>query len=250
MDEKKQNLYRLFITTSNRLIAAAAVGFSFSHCRTLRKILHRQPNRNAQKFTFFFCCRRRGPLSSRMPSSGSVGSTSSTPSPPSKRRRPSSQFGRNVSVAAPLIDELQRITVVDERSVTEKVAKQKERVADSELVELSQCVADLSWAHDGGEFIAFDDGRVESALKSKEEGFQKVLQSAMIWGWRRHSRLWSGSCFRSRPSISWSRRRSCTSGCMCGGERKNTLLLNLMHIQKNDMLFELDLIFILWTFNK
>ncbi|XP_057809627.1 protein DELAY OF GERMINATION 1-like [Salvia miltiorrhiza] len=71
-----------------------------------------------------------------------------------------------------LIDKLQRSTVAEERRISEKVAKQQESVADAEMVELSQ----TSRAEDDGEGII--GRRIKSAIRVKEEGFQKVLQSA------------------------------------------------------------------------
>lgn len=76
-----------------------------------------------------------------------------------------------------LIDQLQRSTVTEERRINEKVAKQQEKVADAEMVELSHDVSELSRV-EGEDTTTFDIGRIESALNSKEEGFQKILQSA------------------------------------------------------------------------
>ncbi|KAL1561234.1 protein DELAY OF GERMINATION 1-like [Salvia divinorum] len=66
-----------------------------------------------------------------------------------------------------LIDELQRSTVKEERRITEKEAKQQETVADAEMVELSHVAEEVE-----------EEERVRSALRGKEEGFEKVLRSA------------------------------------------------------------------------
>ncbi|XP_057795025.1 protein DELAY OF GERMINATION 1-like [Salvia miltiorrhiza] len=71
-----------------------------------------------------------------------------------------------------LIDKLQRSTVAEEWRISKKVAKQQESVADAEMVELSQA----NRAEDDGEGII--GRRIKSAIRVKEEGFQKVLQSA------------------------------------------------------------------------
>ncbi|KAG8389758.1 hypothetical protein BUALT_Bualt01G0011900 [Buddleja alternifolia] len=67
------------------------------------------------------------------------------------------------------IDKLQRSTIQEERDITEKMAKQQERVADMEMVELS---------HDASGSTRMDHERVGSTLKPKEEGFRRILQSA------------------------------------------------------------------------
>ncbi|KAH6785770.1 hypothetical protein C2S53_014626 [Perilla frutescens var. hirtella] len=75
-----------------------------------------------------------------------------------------------------LIDTLQRRTIVEERKISEKLAKQQERVADAEMVELSHDVNELSRVE--GDDTSFVTGRIKSTLKLKEEGFHKILQSA------------------------------------------------------------------------
>lgn len=76
-----------------------------------------------------------------------------------------------------LIDQLQRSTVREERRINEKVAKQQERVADAEMVELSHGVSESSRVEGEGT-TTFDTGRIETTLNLKEEGFEKILQSA------------------------------------------------------------------------
>lgn len=74
------------------------------------------------------------------------------------------------------IDKLQRSTIKEEREITEKVAKQQDRVADMEMVELSHDASESTRME--GESNAIDIHRVDSTLKSREEGFQMILQSA------------------------------------------------------------------------
>ncbi|KAK6131091.1 hypothetical protein DH2020_035167 [Rehmannia glutinosa] len=73
-----------------------------------------------------------------------------------------------------LIDQLQRITIQEERKITEKVAKHQERVADMEMVELSHDLSESTRIEGESD----EAGRVDSILKPKEEGFQMILQSA------------------------------------------------------------------------
>lgn len=63
------------------------------------------------------------------------------------------------------VDKLQRRTTVEEREISEKMAKQQENMADSDMVELT---------HESD-----DDGeKVESLLRRKEEGLERVLGRA------------------------------------------------------------------------
>ncbi|KAK6115587.1 hypothetical protein DH2020_007856 [Rehmannia glutinosa] len=63
---------------------------------------------------------------------------------------------------------------LEERKITEKVAKHQERVADMEMVELSHDLSESTRIEGESD----EAGRVDSILKPKEEGFQMILQSA------------------------------------------------------------------------
>ncbi|KAL8034615.1 hypothetical protein ABFX02_12G039900 [Erythranthe guttata] len=75
------------------------------------------------------------------------------------------------------INDLQRATVREEKEISEKLAKQQEKVADTSMVELSNAVTEAmrnpAAADDGG-----DGGRVAAALAPKEVGLAEVLQRA------------------------------------------------------------------------
>ncbi|KAL8030878.1 hypothetical protein ABFX02_14G314300 [Erythranthe guttata] len=75
------------------------------------------------------------------------------------------------------IDVFQKGTIQEEREITEKEAKQQDRVADKEMVGLSHDASSESTRPVGG--TSLDIGSlVNSVLKPKEEGFQMLLQSA------------------------------------------------------------------------
>ncbi|WOG97203.1 hypothetical protein DCAR_0416543 [Daucus carota subsp. sativus] len=63
------------------------------------------------------------------------------------------------------VDKLQRKTTMEEREISEKMAKQQGNVADSDMVELTHELDD-------------DEEKVESILRRKEEGLEKVLERA------------------------------------------------------------------------
>ncbi|KAK4433706.1 protein DOG1-like 2 [Sesamum alatum] len=81
----------------------------------------------------------------------------------------SAQLGR--------MDKLHRITIQQEREISEKLAKRQERVADQEMVELSHDVSELARNHHQSDNSDMD-GAVDSTLKHKEEDFQLVVQTA------------------------------------------------------------------------
>ncbi|KAL7141914.1 hypothetical protein ABFS83_08G086600 [Erythranthe nasuta] len=80
-----------------------------------------------------------------------------------------SQLGR--------VDELQKVTLREEKEITEKLAKLQETVADSSMVELSHAVSELIQEEEGGR-VAEQEERVEAALAPKEEGLVGVLEKA------------------------------------------------------------------------
>lgn len=63
------------------------------------------------------------------------------------------------------IDKLQRRTTMEEREISEKMAKQQENMADSDIVELTHELDD-------------DGEKVELVLRRKEEGLERVLGRA------------------------------------------------------------------------
>ncbi|XP_043721970.1 protein DOG1-like 4 [Telopea speciosissima] len=82
------------------------------------------------------------------------------------------------------IDELQRKTIREEKEVTEKMAKHQETIADSSMVELSHVVTELMNDRDG-ERSSHGDAereaereRVNSALKRKEQGLERIVEKA------------------------------------------------------------------------
>lgn len=70
------------------------------------------------------------------------------------------------------VDELQRITIKEERELTEEMAKHQETVADESMVELSHLVTGLRNGESTG------DDPVDSTLAPKEEGLLKILRKA------------------------------------------------------------------------
>ncbi|KAG2716099.1 hypothetical protein I3760_03G108500 [Carya illinoinensis] len=78
-----------------------------------------------------------------------------------------------------LVDALQRRTLMEERELTEGLAKHQETVADSSMVELSHEVTELLREREaGGDGTRLDEDRVDSALAPKEEGLADILQTA------------------------------------------------------------------------
>ncbi|KAL0391748.1 UNVERIFIED_CONTAM: protein DOG1-like 2 [Sesamum radiatum] len=76
------------------------------------------------------------------------------------------------------MDKLQRITIQQEREISEKVAKRQKRVADQEMVELSRDVSEVTQMQ-GDQSDDNETARaVDSTMKHKEEDFQLVVQSA------------------------------------------------------------------------
>ncbi|KAK9950249.1 hypothetical protein M0R45_005750 [Rubus argutus] len=75
------------------------------------------------------------------------------------------------------VDQLQRRTIEEEKHITEKMAKLQETVADTTMVELSHVATEMmrNIAQEG---VDDHEERVESALASKEEGFEKILHKA------------------------------------------------------------------------
>ncbi|KAL9158705.1 hypothetical protein ABFS82_08G087000 [Erythranthe guttata] len=75
------------------------------------------------------------------------------------------------------VDALQKVTLREEKEITEKLAKLQETVADSSMVELSHAVSELI-QEEAGDRVAEQEGRVEAALAPKEEGLVGVLEKA------------------------------------------------------------------------
>ncbi|XP_077213952.1 protein DOG1-like 3 [Tasmannia lanceolata] len=70
------------------------------------------------------------------------------------------------------VDELQRETIREEKEISEKMAKEQEKVADPSMVELSNLVTEnVGENENGGE-------SVESTLRPKKEGFEMTLERA------------------------------------------------------------------------
>ncbi|XP_059433334.1 protein DOG1-like 4 [Corylus avellana] len=78
------------------------------------------------------------------------------------------------------VDELQRITIREERDMTEKMAKIQETVADESMVELSHTVTELIISGGPGGDGDGDgvEERVELALALKEEVLEEILLKA------------------------------------------------------------------------
>ncbi|KAL3513641.1 hypothetical protein ACH5RR_026358 [Cinchona calisaya] len=77
------------------------------------------------------------------------------------------------------VDELQRKTINEEKEITEKMAKQQEKAADADTVELSHLVSEAM--REGGaneRNREAEENQVESTLHPKEEGFKKILDRA------------------------------------------------------------------------
>ncbi|KAM7518850.1 hypothetical protein LguiB_017812 [Lonicera macranthoides] len=77
-------------------------------------------------------------------------------------------------------DRLQRKTIKEEREITEKMAKQQETVADSEMVELSDVMTALmeNDADDDANGESIVNDQVDLAIERKEEGLLRVLGMA------------------------------------------------------------------------
>ncbi|XP_073018531.1 protein DOG1-like 4 isoform X1 [Primulina eburnea] len=71
------------------------------------------------------------------------------------------------------VDELQKLTIREEKELSEKMAKKQEAVADKSMVELSHAVTEMM-----REGVAADERMVEATLGPKEEGLMQVLQKA------------------------------------------------------------------------
>lgn len=82
------------------------------------------------------------------------------------------------------LDELQRKTIVEERDVTEMMAKHQETVADASMVELSRVVSEMMRKKEereggeGGERKREIEERVEETLGMKENGLEEILKKA------------------------------------------------------------------------
>ncbi|PIN21223.1 hypothetical protein CDL12_06069 [Handroanthus impetiginosus] len=76
------------------------------------------------------------------------------------------------------VNELQKVTIREEKEISEKLAKQQETVADSTMVELSHAVTEAMRESGDDIATAADDGRVEASLATKEEGLAEVLRRA------------------------------------------------------------------------
>ncbi|KAK4387318.1 Transcription factor TGA2.1 [Sesamum angolense] len=76
------------------------------------------------------------------------------------------------------MDKLQRITIQQEREISEEVAKRQKRVADQEMVELSRDVSEVAQMQGDQSDDSETARAVDSTLKHKEEDFQLVVQSA------------------------------------------------------------------------
>ncbi|KAK7318405.1 hypothetical protein RJT34_03105 [Clitoria ternatea] len=79
-------------------------------------------------------------------------------------------------------DEMQRRTVLEERKITDIMARHQETVADASMVELSHVVSEMIRANEtigGGvnENKEIED-KVDSTLAPKEEGLEKILLKA------------------------------------------------------------------------
>ena len=77
------------------------------------------------------------------------------------------------------VDELQLNTIEEEKRISEKMAKQQQKMADSSMTELSHVVTEMIRNHETrAEEIGFDSARVRLVLKEKEEGLESVLHMA------------------------------------------------------------------------
>ncbi|KAL8131635.1 protein DOG1-like 3 [Apium graveolens] len=78
------------------------------------------------------------------------------------------------------IDELQLMTIDEEKRVTEKMAKQQQKLADSSMTELSHVVTEMIRNNDNNrpEEIGYNSAQVRPVLKEKEDGLECVLHMA------------------------------------------------------------------------
>ncbi|KAL1821485.1 hypothetical protein ACET3Z_016354 [Daucus carota] len=77
------------------------------------------------------------------------------------------------------VDELQLNTIEEEKRISEKMAKQQQKMADSSMTELSHVVTEMIRNNETRpEEIGFDSARVRPVLKEKEEGLESVLHMA------------------------------------------------------------------------
>lgn len=77
------------------------------------------------------------------------------------------------------IDELQLMTIDEEKRITEKMAKQQQKMADSSMTELSHVVTEMIRNNENRpEEIGYDSAQVRPVLKEKEEGLECVLHMA------------------------------------------------------------------------
>ncbi|CAN0899716.1 Protein DOG1-like 3 [Linum grandiflorum] len=79
------------------------------------------------------------------------------------------------------MDELQRLTIKEEKTITEKMAKVQESAADASMVELSHTITQMMMMHgDGGNPVrpSLLHDRVDMALMPKEKKLEEILQLA------------------------------------------------------------------------
>ncbi|KAK1405053.1 DOG1 domain-containing protein [Heracleum sosnowskyi] len=77
------------------------------------------------------------------------------------------------------IDELQLMTIDEEKRITEKMAKQQQKMADSSMAELSHVVTEMIRNNENRpEEIGYNSAQVRPVLKEKEEGLECVLHMA------------------------------------------------------------------------
>lgn len=77
------------------------------------------------------------------------------------------------------VDELQMTIIDEEKRITEKMAKQQQKMADSSMTELSHVVTEMMRNNENrAEEIGYDSEKVKPVLKKKEEGLESVLHMA------------------------------------------------------------------------
>lgn len=77
------------------------------------------------------------------------------------------------------IDELQLMTIDKEKRITEKMAKQQQKMADSSMTELSHVITEMMRNNENRpDEIGYDSAQVRPVLKKKEEGLECVLHMA------------------------------------------------------------------------
>ncbi|XP_027093011.1 protein DOG1-like 4 [Coffea arabica] len=80
-----------------------------------------------------------------------------------------------------LIDELQKNTIIEEKEITGKMAKQQEKAAGADMVELSHLVSEALREEEKGTKARdheAEQSQAESSLSPKEKGFKKILEKA------------------------------------------------------------------------